>query len=56
METKDKPLTLKERITKILYQNSSDDSECLRIKFETIDKVIDSIVNIIHINSNNKRT
>ena len=33
----------KQKITKILYQNSHDDTECLRIKFEDIDKVIDLI-------------
>ncbi len=35
-------MTLKEKITEILYKESHDDSECLRIKFENIDKVIDS--------------
>ena len=33
--------TLKENIIKILYNNSHDDSECLRIKFENVDKVVD---------------
>lgn len=28
-------------ITKILYRNSTDDSECMRIRFDDIDKVID---------------
>ena len=35
-------MTLKEKFTKSLYQKSHDDSECLRIRFENIDKVIDS--------------
>ena len=34
---------MKERITKILYQNSTDDSECMRIKFEKIPFIIDEI-------------
>jgi hypothetical protein len=34
-------MTLKEKFTEILYKESHDDSECLRIKFENIDKVID---------------
>lgn len=36
----------KEEITKILYENSSDDSECLRIKFENINKVIDLLFDL----------
>jgi len=28
-------------ITKILYRNSTDDSECMRIRFEDIQKIID---------------
>ena len=36
--------TVRAEITRILYQNSSDDSECLRIKFENIQKVIDLLV------------
>ena len=35
-------MTLKKKITEILYKESHDDSECLRIRFENIDKVIDS--------------
>ena len=35
-------MTLKEKFLEILYKQSHDDSECLRIKFENIDKVIDS--------------
>lgn len=35
-------MTLKEKFTEILYKQSQDDSECLRIRFENIDKVIDS--------------
>jgi hypothetical protein len=35
--------TVREEITRILYQNSSDDSECMRIKFENIQKVIDEL-------------
>ena len=34
-------MTLKEKFTKSLYQKSHDDSECLRIRFENIDEVID---------------
>jgi hypothetical protein len=36
--------TVRAVITRILYQNSSDDSECLRIKFEKIQGVIDEIM------------
>jgi hypothetical protein len=39
-------MTLKKKITEILYKESHDDSECLRIRFENIDKVIDSQENI----------
>ena len=35
-------MTLKEKFKEILYNQSHDDSECLRIRFENIDKVIDS--------------
>ena len=35
-------MTLKEKFKERLYNQSHDDSECLRIKFESIDKVIDS--------------
>jgi hypothetical protein len=35
-------MTLKEKFTEILYKQSHDDSECLRIRFENIDKVVDS--------------
>jgi hypothetical protein len=35
-------MTLREKFTEILYKQSQDDSECLRIRFENIDKVIDS--------------
>jgi len=35
-------MTLKEQFTKILYTQSHDDIECLRIRFENIGKVIDS--------------
>jgi predicted esterase YcpF (UPF0227 family) len=35
---------VREEITRILYQNSSDDSECMRIKFEKIEKIIDEIM------------
>jgi hypothetical protein len=35
-------MKLREKFTEILYKQSHDDSECLRIKFENIDKVIDS--------------
>ena len=36
--------TVREKITEILYKNSSDDSECLRIKFENIETIIDEVV------------
>jgi hypothetical protein len=35
-------MTLKEKFKERLYNQSHDDSECLRIKFENIDKFIDS--------------
>jgi hypothetical protein len=35
-------MSLKEKFTKILYTQSHDDAHCLRIRFENIDKVIDS--------------
>ena len=35
-------MTLKEKFTERLYNQSHDDSECLRIRFENIDKVINS--------------
>jgi hypothetical protein len=35
-------MTLKEKFEERLYNQSHDDSECLRIRFENIDKVIDS--------------
>ncbi len=35
-------MTLKEKFKERLYNQSHDDSECLRIKFQNIDKVIDS--------------
>ena len=35
-------MSLKEKFTKILYTQSHDDAYCLRIRFENIDKVIDS--------------
>ena len=31
-------------ITKILYRNSTDDSECMRIRFEDIQNIIDEII------------
>lgn len=39
-----KKLLLKRKITKIIYQNSNDDSQALRIRFEIIDEVIDLLV------------
>lgn len=33
-------------ITKILYENSTDDSECIKIKFENIQNVIDLLDNL----------
>jgi hypothetical protein len=36
--------TVRAEITRILYQNSSDDSECMRIRFEKIQGVIDEIM------------
>lgn len=38
--------TLKDQVTKVLYQNSIDDSEALRIQFEKIDSVIDKLVSL----------
>lgn len=35
---------IKNEIVKILYTHSTDDSECMRIRFEDIDKVIDKIL------------
>ena len=35
--------TVRAEITRILYQNSTDDSECMRIRFEKIEKVIDEL-------------
>ena len=35
-------MTLKEKFKERLYNQSHDDSECLRIRFENIDKVVDS--------------
>lgn len=35
-------------ISKILYGNSTDDSECIRIKFENIQNVIDLLNNLYH--------
>jgi hypothetical protein len=35
-------MTLKKKFEEILYNQSHDDSECLRIRFENIDKVINS--------------
>jgi hypothetical protein len=35
-------MKLKEKFKERLYNQSHDDSECLRIRFENIDKVIDS--------------
>lgn len=32
---------MKKELIEILYNKSQDDSECLRIKFEDIDKVVD---------------
>lgn len=36
---------LKQEITRILYQNSHDDSECMRIKFEDIQTVLEKLTN-----------
>ena len=38
---------IREKITEILYKNSIDDSESLRIRFENIEKVIDLIVDTL---------
>lgn len=38
---------MKDKITKILYENSHDDSECLKIKFENIPNVINQILNLV---------
>lgn len=45
----DKHKTVKEKITEVLYKNSSDDSRYLRIKFENIQKVIDQIAECVSI-------
>jgi hypothetical protein len=39
-------MTLKEELEEILYKQSHDDSECLRIKFENINEVIDKQLKI----------
>ena len=33
----------RDKISKIIYENSIDDSECIRIKFEKIENVIDQL-------------
>lgn len=38
---------IKQKITEILYKNSSDDTEALRIKFENIEKVTNLLTNLI---------
>lgn len=38
---------IKQEVTKILYKNSSDDTEALRIKFENIEKVTNLLTNLI---------
>jgi len=45
---------LKQEITRILYQNSNDDSECMRIKFENIQKVLEELSNA-HLSVVNKK-
>ena len=35
--------TVREEITRILYQNSTDDSECMRIRFEDMQNIIDQL-------------
>jgi hypothetical protein len=39
-------MTLKEKFTERLYNQSHDDIECLKIRFENIDKVLNSQVKI----------
>ncbi|MEK6829057.1 MAG: hypothetical protein AABY15_02940 [Nanoarchaeota archaeon] len=41
---------LEDTVTRILYQNSHDDSECMRIKFENVDKVIKMICKRVKLN------
>lgn len=38
---------MREEITRILYENSHDDSYCMKIKFENIQKVIDELEGLI---------
>jgi hypothetical protein len=38
---------IKSKISEVLYKNSSDDSEAMRIKFENVDDVVDSLYKII---------
>ena len=38
---------LRKKFREVLYKNSSDDTECLRIKFEKVDYVIDLLVNCV---------
>lgn len=38
---------IEKQITDILYKNSNDDSECLIIKFENINKVIQLLVSVL---------
>ncbi len=40
---------MKDQITKILYENSTDDSGCLRVKFENIPSIIEKIENAVAI-------
>jgi hypothetical protein len=39
---------IKEEVMRILYKNSSDDSEAMRIKFEKVDSVVNKIVKLIN--------
>jgi len=37
---------MREEITRILYENSSDDSYCMKIKFENVEKIIDQLLEL----------
>ena len=37
---------LRNEITKTLYRNSTDDSECIRIRFEDIQNIIDLLIDL----------
>lgn len=43
----DKKETIIDEINKILYENSTDDSECMRIKFGTVPKIVKQIASLL---------